>query len=124
MPDLIDRQDLIDGFTGPGGWTVYGKYVPAIVSRINAQPAVEATPVKIDPAAWGPCEVCVGQDDPCLKDNCFRRSARVCGYNCDKFVRYMNNAKKIHDANFCPDCGRPLTEKAWAMLRSRLGKEG
>lgn len=39
MPDLIDRQRLIESFTGPGGWTVYGKYVPAIVSRINAQPS-------------------------------------------------------------------------------------
>lgn len=39
MPDLIDRQRLIDDFTGPGGRTVYGKYVPAIVSRINAQPS-------------------------------------------------------------------------------------
>lgn len=70
--------------------------------------------------AWEPCEVCMEQDDPCLKDNCFRKSGRVCGYNCDKLARYMNNAKRIHDANFCPHCGRPLTPEAWAILERRL----
>lgn len=31
MAEYIDRKKLIDDFTGSGGLTVYGKYVPAIV---------------------------------------------------------------------------------------------
>lgn len=45
MTEYIDRQKLIDDFTGSGGLTVYGKYVPAIVSRINSQPAADVVEV-------------------------------------------------------------------------------
>ena len=33
---------------------------------------------KIDREKWEPCKVCMEEDDPCLRDNCFRRSAKVC----------------------------------------------
>lgn len=45
MGEYIDREKLLAEFEGPGGWTVYGKFVPAIVSRINLQPAADVAPV-------------------------------------------------------------------------------
>lgn len=45
MEKYIDREKLLAEFDGPGGRTVYGKFVPAIVSRINLQPAADVAPV-------------------------------------------------------------------------------
>ena len=46
MPEYIDRERLIRQFESNGGYTVYGKsMVKAIVSRINAQPAVDVVEV-------------------------------------------------------------------------------
>lgn len=46
MPEYIDRERLIRQFESNGGYTVYGKStVKAIVSRINAQPAVDVVEV-------------------------------------------------------------------------------
>ena len=41
MADYIDRQKLIDDFHTAGSCFVYGDYIPAIVSRIKTQPAIE-----------------------------------------------------------------------------------
>ena len=41
MADYIDRQKLIDDFHTAGSLFVYGDYIPAIVSRIKMQPAIE-----------------------------------------------------------------------------------
>lgn len=45
MGKYIDREKLLAEFEGQGGWTVYGKFVPSIVSRINLQPAADVAPV-------------------------------------------------------------------------------
>lgn len=55
-----------------------------------------------------PCEVCQHQEDPCLVNNCFRTSGRMCAYNCEKYVKYRKNIKRLHEAKFCPECGRRL----------------
>lgn len=41
MAEYIDRQKLIDDFQTAGSCFVYGDYIPAIVSRIKMQPAIE-----------------------------------------------------------------------------------
>lgn len=41
MAEYIDRQKLIDDFHTAGSCFVYGDYIPAIVSRIKVQPAIE-----------------------------------------------------------------------------------
>lgn len=108
MPDLIDRQRLIDDFTGPGGRTVYGKYVPAIVSRINAQPSYQ--PAHIDREEW--TAEWVTHD----------------GYTeCSKCEHWYDSPEYEDDGDrpaFCPSCGRAMKPEAWAELEKRMGKEG
>lgn len=45
--------------------------------------------------------------------------ARLIDANATIEVLRANSAFKI---NFCPECGRPLTEDAWAELERRLTK--
>lgn len=80
-------------------------------------------PATIDREAWEPCEVCSEQDDPCYKDGCFKENAPKCEYRCDKYLAWRRNLRRIRLAKFCPKCGRPLTEEAWAMLEKRLRGE-
>ena len=83
-------------------------------------------PTRLDRSAWEPCEVCEELKDPCLEDGCFKKmeTGKVCGYNCTRFVKYQKNIKRLHEAKFCPECGRPLTDAAWKMLERRLaGRE-
>lgn len=67
------------------------------------------TPAHIDREAWEPCELCnygrldrVGFDD----------RVYLCSGNC-----YPPENERF---GFCPKCGRPLTEEAWAELEKRL----
>lgn len=99
MPDLIDRQNLIESFTGPGGWTVYGKYVPAIVSRINVQPAVKVTGNKFD-TPMPPFD----EDDPDVL-YCQR-----CGSG-----EYLENEDGNRN-NYCGQCGQRIDWDAWDRL--------
>lgn len=70
----------------------------------------------IDREAWEPCGNCKtcencqhsGDYDP------YEGYFGECG-SCD--VKTHSNFSPVH---FCHDCGRPLTEEAWAMLEKRL----
>lgn len=59
-----------------------------------------------------PCEVCEHQEDPCLVNSCFRTHSRMCGYDCEKIVKYRRNMRRLQDAKFCPECGRRLVHAA------------
>lgn len=73
-------------------------------------------PAHIDREAWEPCGNCKtcencqhsGDYDP------YEGYFGECG-SCD--VKTHSNFSPVH---FCHDCGRPLTEEAWAMLEKRL----
>lgn len=82
-------------------------------------------PAHIDREAWEPCKLCnqFGEIDPCYKDGCFRKNAPKCCYMCDKFLQWRKVEKKLKDAKFCPECGRPLTEEAWKELEKRVRGE-
>lgn len=78
-------------------------------------------PAHIDREAWEPCEVCKKQEDPCIKDGCFRRNRWKCGFGCDKYKEFQERTAVLRKSKFCPNCGRPLTEKAWDELEKRIG---
>lgn len=86
----------------------------------------------IDREAWEPCKVCNGKktlyqhtNTTKLFMNTFGRAATLvtecvpCPPYADCCMKGIsdNSAFKI---NFCPECGRPLTEEAWAELERRL----
>lgn len=72
-------------------------------------------PDHIDREAWEPC------------GDCEKKSCDNCRYS--EYLSYLEPCKSCENAsdwkpmqNFCGECGRPLTEEAWAMLGKRLLK--
>ena len=66
----------------------------------------------IDREAWEPCIKCNGK--------CY-----FCKFNeTSKCGKCKNHEFYSPMFNFCPDCGRPLTEDAWAELEKRMGVLG
>jgi len=69
-------------------------------------------PTRIDRSAWEPCAKCRS----CLSCSHVVESARDSRNACF-WCDHMNQFKPM---NFCPSCGRPLTDAAWEMLKNRL----
>lgn len=84
--------------------------------------------------AWEPCKICNGKTtlyqytaNTKLFMNTFGHAATLVTecMGCPPYAECCmkgistNSAFKI---NFCPECGRPLTEEAWAELERRLIK--
>lgn len=71
-------------------------------------------PAHIDREAWEPCEECEKKNcDNCLFSE-YLSSMEPCKSCC--------SAKKWKPiSRFCSECGRPLTEEAWAELEKRMG---
>ena len=89
-------------------------------------------PVHIDREAWEPCEYCNGgrtlyqkTNSTKLIMNTFGMAATLvtecssCPPHADCCIKDIstNSAFRI---KFCPECGRPLTEAAWAELEKRV----
>lgn len=77
-------------------------------------------PAHIDREAWEPCEWCgewLGGDcRPREQDAGYKLYAGYCKQvAADDF--YENETEEL---NYCPICGRPFTQKAWAELEKRL----
>ena len=82
--------------------------------------AYACKPIDVD--KWEPCELCIrfGETDPCYKDMCFKINAPNCGYACGKFLKWKPAQARLQDSKFCPECGRPLTQDARALLEKRI----
>lgn len=102
----------------------------SICDRANE---IARKPANIDRKAWGkPCSVCGGKttlyqqtNTTKLFMNTFGKAATLVT-ECMACPPYAECCMKDVSANsafkikFCPECGRPLTEEAWAELEKRL----
>lgn len=103
---------------------------------VSEMPTIGPYPAHIDREAWEkPCGMCGGKttlyqhtNTTKLFMNTFGEAATLvaecmaCPPYADCCMKGIsaNSAFKI---NFCPECGRPLTEEAWARLEKRLCRE-
>lgn len=77
-------------------------------SRMGAS-ALRAQPAKLDRSRWEGCEFCLSE----------RQDQGPCVCACSSF----NISNKQYATRFCPVCGKPLIEEAWAELERRIGGE-
>lgn len=71
-------------------------------------------PPRLDRSAWEPCDFCGKADFGEFGFEISKHYAKiVCALGAWRFP-------KNERFNFCPKCGRPLTDAAWDMLEKRL----
>ncbi len=75
------------------------------VAALHAQ----QTSAKLDRSRWEGCEFCLSE----------RQDQGPCVCACSSF----NISNKQYATRFCPVCGKPLIEEAWAELERRIGGE-
>ena len=73
------------------------------VAALRAQ----QTSAKLDRSRWEGCEFCLSE----------RQDQGPCVCACSSF----NISNKQYATRFCPVCGKPLIEEAWAELERRIG---
>ena len=69
----------------------------------------QVKPAKLDRSRWEGCEFCLSE----------RQDQGPCVCACSSF----NISNKQYATRFCPVCGKPLIEEAWAELERRIGGE-
>lgn len=71
---------------------------------------------RLDRSAWEPCEYC-GEPSPhhdCVID------VNVEQFLCSRDGLFGDAYINTREINYCPFCGKPLTDAAWDMLEKRL----
>lgn len=86
------------------------------MSIIITKPLKAYQSVGLDRSAWEPCEYCGGDmDDRPFLDS---RDFYISGNN---YLSSVSEDRDLFPLEYCPVCGRPLTDAAWEMLEKRLG---
>lgn len=76
----------------------------------------EIDPPRLNREAWEPCEHCKPTKTPLE-----RWGKHMFPIDGNEIYYYdTEDGWEGDEINFCPWCGRPLTEEAWAMLEKRL----
>ena len=73
--------------------------------------------LRIDRSAWEPCESCEDYSVKCC-ENCGNQGVPIHKEPCKSCYCANNWEPK---KNFCPSCGRPLTDAAWETLDQKIG---
>lgn len=75
--------------------------------------ALRAKQTKLDRSHWEGCEWCNQR----YCDNCFWQIKMKDRFRCERCIDKSGWAPIV---SYCSDCGRPLTEEAWAELERRI----
>ncbi len=102
---ILERKTTIpgDGYT----WEQIEEAINVAVTALRSNQSAH-----IDREAWEPCYVCKSKQ--CF--NCWNDDLSMNTEPCRSCIGNEWRAKH----KFCPECGRPMTEEAWAMLEKRL----
>lgn len=127
------KRLLYDWFVSLGGQVCvdmdkkdgFREAIGIAVTALRAQ----QTPVKLDRIRWEGCEHCKGDLEgytSCFRDvNGRSRHIYIPEGEANIVVPGMYQHKVCVPIQFCPNCGRPLTEDAWAELERRIvGNDG
>lgn len=96
VEEAIETLNLLRVFDAP--------HLYEAVKMAVASLRAKQTPTKMDRSRWKGCFICKGE-------------TYLDGDICISGTHYV----RLSQFNFCPDCGRPLTEEAWAELERRIG---
>lgn len=69
-------------------------------------------PPRLDRKAWEPCTKC-GSCFSCVHSTKNINDSRNACFWCEQ-------KNQFNPMNFCPKCGRPLTDEAWQILEKRI----
>ena len=90
-------------------------YPPAHIDRDCGKDSnVPTNAARIELEAWEPCGECVPHCSWCKNNN---ESSKTIPKVCRECKHHSNYEPEY---KFCCECGRPLTEEAWAELEKRL----
>lgn len=91
------------------------KYEPTRQAAMMAISALRAQQTPLDRSRWEGCETCGTKHCWACKNVLCLEEENPCSA--------CNMGSEFEPIGFCPDCGRPLTEEAWAELERRINGE-
>lgn len=81
--------------------------------------ALRAQQTPLNRSRWEGCDWCNSLE----KNNEDFKCGDLCAISGVEYTFWGDGAKYIKDESFCPLCGKPLTEEAWAELERRINNE-
>lgn len=100
----------------PGLVSMYAEKMEGVVFYADKPP-------RLDRSVWEPCEFCGYAEYPDKALHPKEGYLFYAGFSKQRGVDSFCEGE-TEEINFCPICGRPLTEAAWQMLERRLaGRE-
>lgn len=109
--EAIIRLEALRALSSEHSLKTIGKAIDMAIFALSstAQPLAH-----IDREAWDPCGECAPNCSWCKH---FQEISKTIPNVCRECNHYSNYEPEY---NFCCECGRPLTEEAWAELEKRL----